>query len=228
MRVSVVACIGVLLAAAAVAQPNDVGLQVEAAGPAVIGSAVPEGVVCPAGPEAHSFSGATTQLGRIFRDAIPSTCPSKVYPGIFNPATTYNYETFTYPNTSGAAACVTVNFDPDNTGANPCTTNAHASAYIGSYDPNNQAANFVGDVGSSLAQPFSFEVPANSDLVLVVTNTSAQAVCDFGFEVVNLPCDLAPPVPDWQVIPTADYRGLIALAVVLAAVGVFALSRLRG
>lgn len=227
MRVSAVACFGLLLAAAAVAQPNDVGLQVEGAGPTVIGSAVPEGVTCPAGPEAHSFSGATTQSGRIFRDAIPSVCPTKVYPGIFNVGTIYNYEAFTYPNTSGAAACVTVNFDVDS-GATPCGTNAHASAYIGSYDPNNQAANFVGDVGSSVTQPFSFEVPANSDLVLVVTNTSAQAVCDFSFEVVNLPCDLAPPVPDWQVIPTADYRGLIALAVVLAAVGVFALSRLRG
>jgi uncharacterized repeat protein (TIGR01451 family) len=82
---------------------------------------------------------------------------------------------------------VTVNFDP-NAGANPCGTNAHASAYVGSYNPANQGANFVGDVGSSVTQPFAFDVPGGQSLVLVVTNTASAAVCDFAFQVVNLPC----------------------------------------
>lgn len=146
-------------------------------------------LACPPGGQVDAaFTGTNTQSGRIFRDALPSTCPSKVYPGIFNAATTNNYESYTYTNTSAATACVTVNFNPDTAGAAPCSTNAHASAYLGSYDPANQAANFVGDVGSSTTQPFSFDVPAGADLVLVVTNTSSQAVCSFGFEVVNLPC----------------------------------------
>lgn len=168
---------------------NDVGIAVQPGRPMGPGTPFVEGAACPpAGQVDAAFTGANTQLGRIFRDAIASTCPSKVYPGIFNATTTYNYEAFTYTNTSGATACVTVNFNPDTSGGTPCTTNAHASAYLNSYDPNNQATNYVGDVGSSLTQPFSFDVPAATDMVLVVTNTSAQATCTFGFEILNLPC----------------------------------------
>lgn len=132
-------------------------------------------------------------MGRIFRDAIPSSCPSKAYPGIFNPGTPYFFETFTFSNANAGAACVTINFDPNpnNNLATDCDTNAHASAYIGSYDPMNQSANFVGDVGSSITDSFSFEVPGMSDLVLVVTNTSAEEICDFQFEVVgSLACEV--------------------------------------
>lgn len=173
----------------ALGSANDVGIAVQPGVPMGPGTPFVDGATCPpAGPVDAAFTGATSQSGRIFRDAIASACPSKVYPGIFNVGTIYNYETFTYTNTSAATSCVTVNFNPDTSGANPCTTNAHASAYLGSYDPTNQATNYVGDVGSSLAQPFSFDVPAAADMVLVVTNTSAQATCTFGFEILNLPC----------------------------------------
>lgn len=188
------------------------------------GIAVPPNTVlaCPnAGALVTQFSGTNTQSGRIFRDAIASTCPSKVYPGIFNAGTTYNYESFTYDNTSGAAACVTVNFDPD-AGATPCGTNAHASAYIGTYNPANQATNYVGDVGSSVAQPFSFSVPAASSMVLVVTNTSAAAVCTFAFTVNNLPCSVAaPPVP----APVNSPWAIILMGLVLAGIGGLVISR---
>jgi hypothetical protein len=132
-----------------------------------------------------SFTGDNSQTGRLFRDGIASTCPGKAYPGLFNPLTSYYYETFTYSNPGASAVCVTVNFDP-NSGATPCATNAHASAYLNSYDPNNQSANFLGDVGSSVTQPFSFEVPAASSFVLVVTNTASEDICDFSFQVDNL------------------------------------------
>jgi len=191
-----------------------------------------EGPNCPpAGVVEAAFTGTTTQDGRIFRDAIPSVCPSKVYPGNFGVGTQFNYETFTYSNTSAAPACVTVNFDPDTVGATPCSTNAHASAYIGSYDPANQAANFVGDVGSSLAQPFSFEVPANSNMVLVVTNTSSAAICTFGFEILNLPCETGGPgggafETTFDVaVPTVGEYGLIALAALMAAAALVFLNR---
>jgi hypothetical protein len=192
---------------------NDAGIAVQSRGPNLFNGVpvVTGGLVCPAGVTTAAFTGASTQDGRIFRDAIPSTCPNKVYPGNFGVGTTFNYETFTYPNTSGAAACVTVNFDPDTAAPTPCSTNAHASAYIGSYDPLNQAANFVGDVGSSLAQPFSFEVPANSDMVLVVTNTSAAAVCNFNFEVVSLPCTAVVTAPA-RPVPANDSKGMLLLA----------------
>lgn len=202
---------------------NDVGRAAESIGPFVVGSPQPAGAVCPPpGGVAASFTGTNTQSGRIFRDAIASTCPSKVYPGIFNAGTTYNFEAFSYTNTSGAAACVTVNFNPD-AGATPCGTNAHASAYIGSYDPANQATNFVGDVGSSIAQPFSFSVPAGQDAVIVVTNTSAQAACTFAFDVVNLPCSAvtAAAVP----APVNNPLSLVLLGLALVGIGAYASTR---
>lgn len=203
---------------------NDVGISVAPHQSLIVGTPTPQGgAICPNGPVLASFTGANTQDGRIFRDAIPSVCPIKAYPGIFGNGTTYNYETFTYANTDAAPACVTVNFDPDTAGATPCATNAHASAYIGSYDPANQATNFVGDVGSSLAQPFSFQVPGGQNMVLVVTNTSSAAVCDFAFEVVALPCttgggggDVEPVVSQ---VPSSSWYGLGFLALLLGVVG---------
>lgn len=130
-----------------------------------------------------SFTGTTTQSGRIFRDAIPSTCANKVYPGIFAAGTTFNFETFTYTN-NGPATCVTFQFDP-NSGPTPCGTNAHLSVYAGSYDPANQAANFLGDVGSSLTQPMSVTIPANTTAIVVVTNTGGAAACSFSVSPVD-------------------------------------------
>jgi uncharacterized repeat protein (TIGR01451 family) len=190
-KVILFTAMAVLAAHAAWGQANDVGVAVQPGAPMGPGTPFVEGAACPpAGQIDAAFTGATTQDGRIFRDAIPSVCPSKVYPGQFGVGTTFNYEAFTYSNTSGAPACVTVNFNPDTSGATPCATNAHASAYLNSYDPTNQALNYVGDVGSSLTQPFSFEVPATTDMVLVVTNTASAAICTFGFEILNLPCTL--------------------------------------
>lgn len=200
---------------------NDVGTPANPTGPYFTTGSPYRGTNCP--PDdfvISSFSGANTQLGRIYRDGIASSCPTKVYPGIFNAATTYNYEAFTYTNTSSSPACVTVNFDPDTVGG-ACTTNAHASAYANSYNPTNQAANFLGDVGSSTAQPFSFEVPAGADLVLVVTNTASQSTCSFSFQVVNLPCLMLPPVP------TLGQWGLIALLALLLATGILLVRRKR-
>ena len=183
------------------------------------------GAVCPAGPVIGEFTGATTQLGRIFRDGIASVCPVKAYPGIFNDTTVFNYETYTYDNTSAAAACVTVNFDPDTVGGNPCATNAHMSAYLGSYDPTNQATNFLGDVGSSQAQPFNIEVAANSSLVLVATNTASQAVCTFGFEVVNLPCTQGVPLQEQIELPIRNPLILVLMGLLLAGLGWVAVRR---
>jgi hypothetical protein len=163
-----------------------------------------------------------TQDGRIFRDGIPSACPSKVYPGIFNVGTTYNYETFTLYNNAAMAVCATINFDP-NTGASPCATNAHMSAYIGSYDPANQAANYVGDVGSSVTQSFAFDVPAGSAVVLVVTNTANQATCDFGFSYDDT--ELSAAVAG---VPTLGTGGLAVAMLAVGALGAAFAFRRRG
>ncbi|HMB61162.1 MAG TPA: hypothetical protein VKN35_14715, partial [Xanthomonadales bacterium] len=184
MRSLLSACLAVLmLPGLALAQDdtNDADLPVPPAG--VVPPPV-NGLSCEV--EA-GFTGLTFKQGRLFRDTIPSSCPAKAFPGEINPGTTYNYETYSFTNVENNAVCVTVDFDPD-AGASPCGTNAHASAYSGSFDPMNIATNYVGDVGSSVAQPFSFEIPAAGDLVLVVENTSVQEICTFGFEVIELPC----------------------------------------
>jgi subtilisin-like proprotein convertase family protein len=132
------------------------------------------------------FVRSGTQLGRIFRDAIASSCPSKVYPGIFNAGTTYNYTAIRFYNSDAAPTCITVNFDP-NSGATPCATNGHAMFYQSAggvsttpYDPANQGANFLGDVGSSATQSFSATV-APGWFEVVFTNTSAAANCSIQF-----------------------------------------------
>jgi cysteine-rich repeat protein len=177
--------IAALLAGTASAQTSsDGGIvdsgSVDGGSPALVG-------VCPSGVVIGSFTGANTQLGRTFRDSTPSTCDGKVYPGPFAVGTTMNFETFTFANTSSAATCTTVRFDPNNV-ANPCGFNAFVGAYLGSYDPANQAANYIGDVGASETLPFSFVVPGATDLVLAVTNSSVAALCSFSLEVLNLPC----------------------------------------
>lgn len=228
LSLGVAAAFALATTAASAQSANDNGTPVSPGGFAVSGPfTVYGGATCPAGPVSAAFSGATTQLGRIFRDGIASTCPGKAYPGIFNDTTAYNYETFTYNNTDAAPACVTVNFDPD-AGATPCATNAHMSAYQGSYDPANQGANFLGDVGSSVAQPFSFEVAGNSQLVLAVTNTGAPDTCTFAFEVVDLPCveggggePLGPAVN----LPTQNTLGLLIMGLLLAGAGWLAVRR---
>lgn len=129
----------------------------------------------------------TLQSGRIFRDGTPSSCPSKAYPGIFNLGTMYGFTVHTFTIPGGASTCLTVNFDP-NSGGTPCGTNGHMSAYVGSYDPANQGTNYVGDVGSSVTQPFAFTVPAGATFRLVVTNTSSAATCNYQFSFTTSVC----------------------------------------
>lgn len=117
-----------------------------------------------------------TQLGRAFRDGTPSTCGNKAYPGIFNAATTYGYTVHGPYGPLTQDTCITINFD-----VGTCATNAFASAYLGGYDPNNQANGFLADIGSSQTQPFMFTVPAGQSFNIVVTNTQSLASCDYSF-----------------------------------------------
>lgn len=179
---------------------------------------------CPTSHVDGTFSGTNTQDGRLFRDGIPSDCANKPYPGNFNAGITMNFETFNYPNPSPDPACVLISFDP-NAGANPCGVEAHLSAYAGSYDPLNQAANFLGDVGSSDTLPFLVTVPGATDLVLLANNNTGQVVCDYSFDVIGVPCDLGPPPPNVVEVPTLGQWGLGALAAMLAIAGFLVMRR---
>ena len=132
------------------------------------------------------------QDGRIFRDGTASVCPVKVYPGDFNVGTTYNWTTIAMYNNEAVPVCITVTTDVDS-GAAPCTTNGHGQVYqeagglsMTPYNPLDQSVNFVGDVGSSVSQPFEVEVGPGWFEVLF-TNTSAQDNCDFAFTITGPP-----------------------------------------
>ncbi|KAB2962124.1 MAG: hypothetical protein F9K18_10255 [Thermoanaerobaculia bacterium] len=138
---------------------------------------------------ASGFTGATTQVDRIFRDGSPSNCPGEPFPGMLGGSTVLNYEAFVFANVSARNACVRVLFDPD-AGATPCGVNAHAVLYSPSYDPANQGLNYLGDVGSSVRQNFRAEVPAGAPFTVVVVNTTSAALCTFNVAVVNAPCQI--------------------------------------
>ncbi len=118
-----------------------------------------------------------TQLGRISRNGIPSDWGSlKVFPGIINPTTTYNYHTYSVNSGVTPFIFITIDSVPGNT---------FASAYFPSYNPTNTGTNhnmdvnYLGDAGSSGnyfgVDPVSFEVyvPIHSNF-LVVVNTSSN------------------------------------------------------
>ena len=69
-------------------EANDVGRKVEAPAASPDGPAGEEPLPCTV---QSGFSGQNTQLGRIFRDALPSTCPGKTYPGNFDAASSFYY-----------------------------------------------------------------------------------------------------------------------------------------
>lgn len=133
-------------------------------------------------------SASSTQLGRIFRDGIATTCTPEAYPGIFNATTTYYYNVHgPYANPGPNPSCVTVNWNEGS-----CVTNAHPSAYQNSYDPANQGNNYLGDIGSSQTGSFLFTLPAGQDLVLIVTTTASGVPnCNYSFTISGVACQTA-------------------------------------
>ena len=93
-----------------------------------------------------------TQTDRLFRSAIPQTCPSSTTCAVFGDPTARHYDAYTFTNTTGATQCVTMDTNTACTGTNFIFT----AAYLGSFDPTNICTNWIGDSGSSpiLIQPF--------------------------------------------------------------------------
>lgn len=151
----------------------------------VFGASAARGQVCPGSQIINSsLDGANGpfQDGRLFRDALASTCAGKPFPGPFNIGTQNNYIEHVFaPASSGS--CVTVNFN-----VGTCGTGVFAGAYLNSYNPLNLGENYIGDLGASITQSFSFQVPAGNQLVLVATSVNGVTTCDYSFTVDNYPC----------------------------------------
>jgi hypothetical protein len=141
-------------------------------------------------PDHPAVSGQQTPA-RLFRDGIASTCAApKVCPGPFSSGS-FTFDAYTFTNESGEDQCVQVNYDPNSPVGN-CNVNAHAIAYLNSFSPTNLCLNYLADVGSSDALPFSFTVPAGADFVIVIAANSPGAAsngCAYKFTVVGNICE---------------------------------------
>ena len=113
-----------------------------------------------------------TQADRLGRDGQPSSCAGKNCPGGGFPGTK-RYQTYTFTNDGGSAACFTVSINAALGGAG----DIESAAYLGSYDPNNLCLNYLGDsgivgLGTAVSNvSYSFVVPAHSNFVVVVNTT---------------------------------------------------------
>ncbi len=145
---------------------------------------------CPGG---QSFSGAisasdATQAGRLLRDYKPSVCATpKTMPGLSSTSARH-YDVYNFTNTSGAARCVTVSLNSACTGIH----DIFSVAYLGSFDPNNITANYLGDSGNSPRPDasYSFTVPAGANYAVVVHELNANAGCG-AYTVTVSGCTLA-------------------------------------
>jgi hypothetical protein len=126
-----------------------------------------------------SESGSLSATGptipnRIFRDAIPSTCGGKAYPGNFGGPNTYAVHGPYGPLATDS--CITINYDEGTCGAA-----AHAAAYSGGFNPSDLSIGYLGDVGSSITQSFSFPVAAGESFVVVVVSNNVPLDCNYSF-----------------------------------------------
>jgi len=179
-----------------------------------------------ASPSPGSPERVGVQFGRINRNGVASSCVSpKAYTGLFNAGNQYGYHTIQFYNNSANPVCITVNVNVD-MGGSPCTTNAHGLVYQSAdgldeepYDPANQSANYLGDIGSSITQPFSVEVNPGYFEILF-TNTSNVSLCDVAFNITTDPGDIGAiacspstpssiPISNWSII-----IGLFAIVII--------------
>lgn len=115
-----------------------------------------------------------TQLGVIGSDITPSDWSgTKEFPGEVATTLSFHYETFSL--NVGSTPYIQVSIDDFDDPDYPF----FASAYLGSYDPNDKVANYLGDMGSygnQYGNPGFFQVvaPANSILVLLVNERDSS------------------------------------------------------
>ena len=143
-------------------------------------------VPCQAEPDEFvgDFSGPTagSRDGRLAADGVPSACGNEAFPGLADAGTPFFYETVAAANDSGSALCYAVDFDPDQC-PDPCGVNAFASVHAPAYEPLDPSVGYLGDVGSSAPLTFEVTVGAGSPFEVAVTNTVAQALCNYSVRI---------------------------------------------
>lgn len=159
----------------------------------------------------------STQTGRTFRNAVASACsPGKVCPGA-NAGGPFIYDVYTFDNTDPNAVCncITVNLN-----VGTCGAGVHATAFAGTY-PLTPAwvcappgAKYIGDVGSSVSQPFSFELPPGTTTWSLVFNqnfTTTPKGCTYSATIScgttpSIQCALLPIESKLDAMPCDIFR----------------------
>lgn len=107
------------------------------------------------------------QNGRLFRNGVASACGAgKAFPGTSGTGTNRAFDSYTFHNCTSASVCVTVNFTDPSGGA------LMSEAYLTSFTPANVATNYLADFGLSGSSTYSFDVPANTDFIIVVNEVN--------------------------------------------------------
>jgi hypothetical protein len=169
-----------------------------------------DSVAAPSGALFTAVSG--TQAGRLTRDGLEQTCgPNKSYPGV-NDAGNRRYDAYTFPNTSSSAACVTIRLYA------PLGINLQPVAYTSAYTPapaatfaSSSASAYLGEAGSTgVVKQFSAQVPANTNLIVVVNDVPTGVVTDVPYTLevtgLNPPCAAVATVnqPPVNTVPGAQ------------------------
>lgn len=105
--------------------------------------------------------------GRFFRDGIASSCGStkSPCPGFFANGNN-NYDTYTWTNPLCTPQCLTI------TTTNP-GFDVFSQAYLGTFNPNDLCAGYIGDAGASAAtRSYGVTVPALATVTIVVTTVN--------------------------------------------------------
>ena len=145
-----------------------------ASGNKAVGLSVP---TCAGGPNQQipTYQLTTSDLSqtdRIGRDGNPSTCDGKASPGGGFTGTHF-YKTWTFTNSGGAPACITVTINAGLNGPG----DIESVAYDQTYNPASIDTNYLGDSGISGlgttvgTASYSFSVPAGHNFVVVVAQT---------------------------------------------------------
>jgi hypothetical protein len=127
---------------------------------------------------------------------VSSCGEPKAWAGFGDLGTSFHYNAYTFTNTSGADACVTIELQS--------TNDVMAATYLGSYNPTAISNNFLGDAGMSTAQAddgvttYSAEIPNGMEFVVVVNEvTENSGTQPYFLSLSGLPC----PTPALNIQP---------------------------
>jgi hypothetical protein len=88
-----------------------------------------------------------------------------------------HYDTYTFYNPSSGPQCITIDIMSNCNYYN--NTRLFSAAYLGSFDPNNLTANWLGDdgIGQANANRYQITVPGNSTYVVMIDEISPDTGC---------------------------------------------------